>query len=220
MLLSAEHLSMNYGARQLFADASLYLNPGDKLGVIGVNGTGKSTLLRALAGLAAPDGGRVVRDPNVQISYLAQTPELDGENTVLGQVFASFPAEFRALKEYEARTMLTRLGLTDFDKKIAALSGGQRKRVALAAALIHPADVLILDEPTNHLDADMVTWLEEFLARFRGGVVMVTHDLSAALKYATLILHLGGRQLFFGSKEEYVKTDVCRRYAAAARGDL
>jgi len=195
MLLSAENLSMNYGARQLFAGVSLYLNPGEKIGVIGVNGTGKSTLLRVLAGRAEPDGGRVVRDPNVQISYLPQTPELDDGSTVLAQVFASFPPEFRALKDYEAKTMLTRLGLTEFDKPVGGLSGGQRKRVALAAALIHPADILILDEPTNHLDADMVGWLEDWLAKFRGGVIMVTHDRYFLERVVTRIAELSHASL-------------------------
>ncbi len=176
MLLSAEHLSINFGSRQLLTDVDLYLNQGDKIGVIGINGTGKSTLLKVLAGIQEPDEGRVSRDPNVQVSYLPQNPAMKDDATVLEQVFLSFPAEFRALNEYEAKSMLSQLGIPDFSQKVGTLSGGQRKRAALAAALIHPADVLILDEPTNHLDTDMVTWLEDRLARFRGGLIMVTHD--------------------------------------------
>ena len=176
MLLSAEHLSINFGSRQLLDDVNFYLNEGDKVGVIGINGTGKSTFLKVLSGVTEPDGGTISRNPNVQISLLSQNPVMDENATVLEQVFLHFPAEFRALNEYEAKAMLNRLGITDFSQKVGTLSGGQRKRVALAAALIHPADVLILDEPTNHLDSEMVSWLEDWLRRFKGGLVMVTHD--------------------------------------------
>ena len=176
MLLSAEHISINFGSRQLLSDVNFYLNEGDKVGIIGINGTGKSTFLKVLAGVLEADQGRITRNPNVQISYLSQNPEMDDSATVLQQVFLHFPKEFRDLSEYEAKSMLTRLGFTDFDQKVGTLSGGQRKRVALVAALVHPADILILDEPTNHLDSEMVAWLEEKLRQFRGGLVMVTHD--------------------------------------------
>lgn len=176
MLLSAEHLSINFGSRQLLDDVNFYLNEGDKTGVIGINGTGKSTFLKVLAGATEADAGRISRNPNVQVSFLPQNPVMDDSATVLEQVFLHFPPEFRALNEYEAKTMLNKLGLPDFDQKVGTLSGGQRKRAALAAALIHPADVLFLDEPTNHLDSGMVAWLEDWLRRFKGGLVMVTHD--------------------------------------------
>ena len=176
MLLSAEHLSINFGSRQLLDDVNFYLNEDDKTGIIGINGTGKSTFLKVLAGLTEPDAGTISRNPNVQVSVLSQNPAMQDDATILEQVFLHFPAEFRELNEYEAKTMLNRLGLSDFTQKVGTLSGGQRKRVALAAALIHPADVLILDEPTNHLDSEMVAWLEDWLRRFRGGLVMVTHD--------------------------------------------
>ena len=176
MLLSAEHISINFGSRQLLEDVNFYLNEGDKTGIIGINGTGKSTFLKVLAGAIEPDEGRISRNPNVQVSYLPQNPVMDDDATLLEQVFLHFPAEFRALNEYEAKTMLNKLGLPDFEQKVGTLSGGQRKRVALAAALLHPADVLVLDEPTNHLDAEMTAWLEDWLRRFKGGLVMVTHD--------------------------------------------
>ena len=176
MLLSAENISINFGSRQLLEDVNFYLNEGDKVGIIGINGTGKSTLLKVLAGITEPDGGTISRNPNVQVSFLPQNPVMDDGATVLEQVFLHFSPEFRALNEYEAKSMLNRLGLPDFDQKVGTLSGGQRKRVALAAALLHPADVLVLDEPTNHLDSEMVAWLEDWLRRFRGGLVMVTHD--------------------------------------------
>ena len=176
MLLSAEHISINFGMKQLLTDVNLYLNEGDKIGIIGINGTGKSTFLKVLAGVIPADEGRITRNPNVQVSYLSQNPEMDDNATILEQVFLHFPADFRELNEYEAKSMLTRLGFTDFDQKIGTLSGGQRKRVALVAALVRPADILIMDEPTNHLDSCMVAWLEDWLRRFRGGLVMVTHD--------------------------------------------
>ena len=196
MLLSAEHISKNYGTKQLLHDVTLYLEEGQKIGIIGVNGTGKSTLLKILAGVEEPDEGTLARDPNVQISYLSQNPEMEDEATVLEQVFLHHPPEFRALKEYESKTILTRLGITDFEAKIGTLSGGQRKRVALAAALVHPADVLILDEPTNHLDSEMVTWLEETLRRFKGGVILVTHDRYFLERVVTRITELTHGQTY------------------------
>ena len=176
MLISAEHLSINFGSRQLLDDVDFYLNEGDKTGVIGINGTGKSTFLKVLAGKLQPDGGTIARKPNLQVSVLAQNPDMRDELTVLEQVFASMPPEFRQLNEYEAKRMLTQLGLADTDRRIGTLSGGERRRAALCAALIHPADVLVLDEPTNHLDTEMVQWLEDWLKKFRGGLLMVTHD--------------------------------------------
>ena len=197
MLLSAEHLSKNYGMKTLLEDASIYLEQGEKIGVIGINGTGKSTLLRLLSGTEAPDEGTVRRDPNVQVSYLRQNPEMDPDATILQQVFLGFPGDFRELKEFEAKTMLTKLGLPEFDQKIGTLSGGQRKRVALCTALIHPADVLLLDEPTNHLDAYMVEWLEQWLRSFRGGIIMVTHDRYFLERVCNRICQVERGKLYF-----------------------
>ena len=196
MLLSGEHLSINFGSRQLLEDVNFYLNQGDKTGIIGVNGTGKSTFLRVLAGELEPDKGTISTDPNVQISFLPQNPLMQDEATVLEQVFLRFPPEFRALKEYEAKTMLTKLGFSEFSRKVATLSGGERKRVALAAALIHPADILILDEPTNHLDTGMTAWLEEWLEKFRGGLILVTHDRYFLQRVVNHITELSGGKLY------------------------
>ena len=197
MLLSAEHINKNYGMKQLLSDSSLYLDEGQKLGIIGLNGTGKSTLLRILAEVEEPDEGRVTRYPNVQLAYLPQNPSMNDELTVLEQVFKSFPPEFRELNEYEAKTILTKLGVVDFSQKIGTLSGGQRKRVALAQTLICPADVLILDEPTNHLDSEMVAWLEERLKRFSGSLIMVTHDRYFLERVANRIVELSRGKLYF-----------------------
>lgn len=176
MLLSAEHLSINFGSRQLLEDVNFYLNEGDKIGVIGINGTGKSTFLKVLAGRLEADAGTISRNPNVQVSLLEQNPPMEDDATVLEQVFLHFPKEFRELNEYEAKSMLNRLGLPDYEQKVGTLSGGQRKRVALAAALIHPADVLILDEPTNHLDLKTKDVLKQALLDFGGTLIVVSHD--------------------------------------------
>ena len=197
MLLSAEKLSINYGIKELLKDADLYLEPGDKIGVIGINGTGKSTFLRCLAGLEQPDRGTVTRYPNVQVVFLAQNPPMDEQNTVLEQVFASQDAAYREIHTYEAVSMLSRLGIPDPEAKVGILSGGQRKRVALAAALLQPADVLILDEPTNHLDAEMVAWLEQKLRAFPGAIVMVTHDRYFLERVATRIAELSRAKLSY-----------------------
>ena len=206
MLLSAEHLNKTFPAKTVLEDESIYLEPGDKLGVIGVNGTGKSTLLRILAGAEEPDGGAVTRDPNVRLEYLPQTPEIQPECTVLEQVFLGLSPEARELADYEAKTILTRLGLEQFGQKMGTLSGGQRKRVALASALVHPCDVLILDEPTNHLDSEMTRWLEDTLRRFRGALVMVTHDRYFLERVVTRMVELErGRLTFYeGSYADYL----------------
>ncbi len=196
MLLSAEHIAKNFGMKQLLKDVSFYLNERNRIGIIGVNGTGKSTLLKILAGIEPPDDGKIAQNPNLKITYLPQNPEMKDDFTVLEQVFDNLSAEARALHVYEAKAMLNKLGIPDFDAKIGTLSGGQRKRVALAAALIRPSDVLILDEPTNHLDSDMVCWLEQFLIRFTGGLIMVTHDRYFLERVVTRIVELSNSQLY------------------------
>ena len=218
MLLSAEHLSINFGSRQLLDDVNFYLNEGDKTGVIGINGTGKSTFLKVLAGVAEPDGGTITKNPNVQVSFLAQNPAMEDEATVLEQVFLHHDAQFRELNEYEAKRMLNLLGIPDFDQKVGTLSGGQRKRVALAAALLHPADVLVLDEPTNHLDSEMVAWLEDWLRRFRGGLVMVTHDRYFLQRVVNHITELDRGKLYHyeSNYEKYLELKAQRAEMAEA----
>lgn len=196
MLLSAENLSKNYGTKQLLQDATLYLNERERIGIIGINGTGKSTLLKILAGVEEPDEGRITVQRNTRVAYLSQNPAMDDNNTVLEQVFAGFSSEFREVNEYEVKAMLSRLGINDFDAKIGTLSGGQKKRAALAATLIQPADILILDEPTNHLDSDMVMWLEDKLRRFAGGMIMVTHDRYFLERVVTKITELSRAKLY------------------------
>ena len=218
MLLSAEHLSINYGVKELIKDASFYLEPGDRIGVIGINGTGKSTFLRCLAGKEQPDSGTVTRFPNVQVVYLAQNPEMTETNTVLEQVFASQDAAYREIHTYEAVSMLRKLGIEDTDAIVGTLSGGQRKRVALAAALLQPADVLILDEPTNHLDAEMVAWLEQQLTAFPGALVMVTHDRYFLERVATRIAELNRAKVSFfeANYSKYLELKAQREEMAEA----
>jgi len=176
MLLTAEKIYKSHGGRPILNGISLYLNEGDKIGVIGVNGIGKSTFLNILAQQEEPDEGTITRSAAVRVEYLRQNPEWDENLTLLEHVFKGTASNVRETKEYEAKTILTKLGLTEFDKKVSELSGGQRRRASIAAALIHPCEILILDEPTNHLDNKMTEWLEAYLMKFTGALVMVTHD--------------------------------------------
>ena len=171
-ILNAEKISKTYGEKVLFYKVVLGVNKGDKIGVIGVNGTGKSTFLKIIAGIEEPDAGEIVSGRGVTVSYLAQAPQFNPGDTIVGYVIK----DKNNASEAEAKTILTKLGITDFDAAINTLSGGQRKRIALARTLVSPAEVLILDEPTNHLDSDMVIWLEEYIKKFKGELIMVTHD--------------------------------------------
>ncbi|MCW3488544.1 ABC-F family ATP-binding cassette domain-containing protein [Dethiobacter alkaliphilus] len=176
ILLTAEKISKSYTERKLLDEVSLSLNKGDKVGVIGINGTGKSTLLKIIAELETADSGSISKSAEVKIGYLPQNPHYDEKLTVLEQVFEGATAEAKELKEYEAKAILTRLGLVDFSADVSRLSGGEKKKVAMASALINPSEILILDEPTNHLDNDMVLWLENYLQKYTGAILMVTHD--------------------------------------------
>ncbi len=175
-LLTAEHLWKAYTAeRVLLKDASFSLQEGEKVGVIGVNGMGKSTLLKIIAGVEEPDEGTVIRGSHVKTAYLEQTPQLEDTDSILKSALKGLDAQDGVL-EGEARSMLHQLGFTDMGQPVKYLSGGQKKRVALVNVLLQPVELLILDEPTNHLDSEMSGWLEDYLAKFRGAVVMVTHD--------------------------------------------
>ena len=162
--------------RKVLDDVSFFLNSGDKVGIIGINGTGKSTLLKILAGAEEPDSGRIIRTNGIRVSYLPQIPEFGEHGSVLEQVLLHLPADLREAKEYEARSVLDKLGITDKERDISSLSGGEKRRAGIAAALIQPSDVLLLDEPTNHIDNDTAQLLEELLIKYRGAIVMVTHD--------------------------------------------
>jgi ATP-binding cassette subfamily F protein uup len=212
MLLSAEKITKSYSEKILLKDISFYLNEGDKIGVIGVNGTGKSTFLKIIAQLEEPDSGKVTKNPSVRIEYLHQNPLFNENLSVLEQVFLGASPELKDRKEYEAKTILTKLGIVEFHKPICTLSGGQRKRVAIASALIHPCEVLILDEPTNHLDTDMVEWLESYLIKYSGAMIMITHDFGivaetcdrVAVMYAGEIIESGTLRDIF--KDDGIRT--------------
>lgn len=191
-ILNAEKISKTYGEKVLFDKVVLGVNKGDKIGVIGVNGTGKSTFLKIIAGIEEPDAGEIVSGRGVTVSYLAQAPQFNPGDTIVGYVIK----DKNNASEAEAKTILTKLGITDFDAAINTLSGGQRKRIALARTLVSPAEVLILDEPTNHLDSDMVIWLEDYIKKFRGELIMVTHDRYFLDNVTNRIVELDGGKLY------------------------
>ncbi len=175
-ILSIENITHSYTERKLFDDTSFYLHEGEKVGVIGINGTGKSTLLKIMAGLEVPDQGQVIKASNIMIHYLPQNPQFNDEDTVIESVQNMVHHHANENELVMAKSMMTKLGITDFNQKTSELSGGQRKRLALVSVLITPCDILILDEPTNHLDSEMAEWLENQLRAFKGALVMVTHD--------------------------------------------
>lgn len=174
-ILNMEHITKVYGDKVIFDDISVGIHQGDKIGIIGINGTGKTTFLRILAGLEEADEGQVIRQNGLRLSYLSQHPQFPEGATILSYVSeGKRDADWNP--ETDAHMVLNKLGIADHEEEIAHLSGGQKKRVALARVLINPTDLLILDEPTNHLDNEMAAWLEDYLNRFKGAVIMVTHD--------------------------------------------
>ena len=175
-LLSLENITKAYTERVLLDGASFFLQEGEKVGIIGINGTGKSTLLKLAAGLEEPDTGSCTKANHVVIRYLPQTPEFDDSCTVWEHVEKKISESTQWDMEGEAKSMLQTLGIVRLEQKISELSGGQRKRLALAEILMQPCDILVLDEPTNHLDHAMAAWLEDYLKRWRGSLIMVTHD--------------------------------------------
>ncbi|UOQ95191.1 ABC-F family ATP-binding cassette domain-containing protein [Halobacillus shinanisalinarum] len=247
-LLSVEQLSKSYGDKELFTNLSFTISNQQRIGLIGVNGTGKSTLMKIIAEIESADTGTTQHAKDFTIEYLPQDPELQAEKTVLEQIYYGDSAVMVAIREYEqilrrlqvhpedeqiqnqllklqqrmdetgaweantqAKTILTKLGVVDFDKKVKELSGGQRKRVALAKALIQPANLLLLDEPTNHLDNETIEWLEEYLAQYKGALMVVTHDryflnrvtnIIYELDKGTLYTYEGNYQTFLEKKAE------------------
>lgn len=232
-ILSVENLTKSYGVKTLFKDISFGIEAGEKIGLIGVNGTGKSTFLKIIAGVDTPDQGKFVIGNNVRIEYLPQNPAFQEDITVLEQVFRGSSPLVQLVKDYEytveriqhwpndpalqkklldlnqqmdaqdgwqleseAKTILTKLGVANFEARVGTLSGGQRKRVALASALINPADLLILDEPTNHIDNQTVDWLEQYLHKYKGALLMITHDRYFLDRVTNRIIELDGGNLY------------------------
>lgn len=232
-ILTVEHITKSYGDKMLFEDASFGMAEHDKIGVIGVNGTGKSTFLRVIAGLDTPDAGRVAINRDTRVTFLSQNPEYDPEASILLSVFKGGGPELEIISAYmeamellellpsdeevqakvsqlsqemdkhqvwglesEAKSVLSKLGITDFKRKMGSLSGGQRKRVALASALIVPSELLIMDEPTNHIDNDSVAWLESYLQKRRGALLLITHDRYFLDRVCNVMLELDHGRLF------------------------
>lgn len=218
ILLSAQNISKTYMERRVLDDVSFFLNSGDKVGIIGINGTGKSTLLRILAGKEQPDSGSVIRTNGIRISYLPQIPEFDAAGSVLEQVIRHLPADLRDAKEYEARSVLRQFGIADCERDISALSGGERRRAGIAAALVRPSDVLLLDEPTNHIDNETAQLLEDQLLKYRGAIVMVTHDRYFLNKICRRIAEVerGGLYLCEGNYSDYLAYKAQREADAEA----
>lgn len=232
-LITAENISKSYSEKILFDNISFEINEGDKIGIIGINGTGKSTLLKVLAGIEKPDTGTITKANKAVTGYLPQNSYFEDDNTVIEQVFKGSSPIMTLLREYErslkllnanpqdeklqksllglsskmdalnaweaesqAKTILSKLGINDFDAKVKTLSGGQKKRIALASALITPSDLLIMDEPTNHLDDETTEWLEEFLNKRKGAILMVTHDRFFLDKITNRMLELDHGNLY------------------------
>ena len=256
-IVSLENISKNYGFRPLFEGVTVGLEDRDKVGVIGANGSGKTTFLRILAGLEEPDRGRVVRAKGKTLAYLSQNPAYDENLTVLETIFASSSGVMQTIRDYEAacydlaagihdaillkrmselqhelelnggweieanaRAVLTKLDITDTSAKMGELSGGQRKRVALAHELIFKPDILILDEPTNHLDADTIEWLESYLARYTGMLLLVTHDRYFLDRVTDRIFEVdrGAVQNFSGNYAYYLEKKAEQEELRAVEG--
>lgn len=219
ILLSAQNISKTYMERKVLNDVSFFLNEGDKVGIIGINGTGKSTLLRILAGAEEADSGEIIRTNGVRISYLSQIPEFEEHGSVLEQVMLHLPSDLKEAKEFEAKSILGRLGVADFTRDISTLSGGEKRRAGIAAVLIQPSDILLLDEPTNHIDNETVQLLEEQLKKYRGAIVMVTHDRYFLNSITRKIVEVDRGSLFAyeGNYSTYLEQKAQREADAEAK---
>lgn len=248
-LLTIENISKAYSEKKLLDNISLGINEGDKIGVIGINGVGKSTLLKIVAGAEQPDEGRLTKGNAVRVEYLSQNPNFDNEATVLQQVFKGESAVMKLIRDYEeavqnpdtppeklmrlnaemdsadawaleseAKGILTKLGIDDFDALVGTLSGGQKKRIALASALINPSDLLILDEPTNHLDNTTIDWLEDYLNKRKGALLMITHDRYFLDRVVNEIIEVDGGNLYLykGNYNSFLEKKLEREEREAA----
>ncbi|TNJ60327.1 ABC-F family ATP-binding cassette domain-containing protein [Paenibacillus hemerocallicola] len=257
-LLTAERLSKSFGMKKLFEQVSFSVNEGEKIGLIGINGTGKSTLLKVIAGAEQPDEGTISIRNGISVEYLPQNPPMDDDATVLGHIFSGRSPLMQLLRDYEqaigqlergedspalqkrllelsgrmdaadawqveneAKRILAKLGIDDFEARMGTLSGGKRKRVALAGALIRPADIVILDEPTNHIDTDTVDWLEQHLSKSKSALLMITHDRYFLDRVAQRIVELDGGKLYgyTGSYSVYLEQKAERMAQQQASED-
>ena len=218
-LLTMEHITKSYTDRILLNDVAFSINENEKIGVIGINGMGKSTLLKVAAGIEPYDSGKISMGNHVKISYLPQTPQFAEDDTVLSAAIAGNIDELNQWTiEADARSMLNQLGFTDYEEKVSHMSGGQKKRIALVKALLTPADILVLDEPTNHLDNAMSEWLEDYLIQFRGAILMVTHDRYFLDRVSNRIVEVDQGALYHypGNYSEFVRLKEERQNIALA----
>lgn len=254
-MLTIENVYKSYGEKVLFNNITCTITNHERIGLIGVNGTGKSTFLKTIAGIESPEKGTIKHAKDYHIEYLAQEPELDPSLTVIEQIYHGEAAVMKLMREYEralfrlqkdandiaaqdqllklqqkmdeaeaweantaAKSVLTKLGITEFDKKITELSGGQKKRIAIAKALIQPADLLILDEPTNHLDNETVEWLEKFLQSYKGSLLLVTHDRYFLNRVTNRIYELdkGSLYIYEGNYEVFLEKKAEREALEAS----
>lgn len=213
-LFTMEHVTKSYTDRELLKDVSFSINENEKIGVVGINGMGKSTLLKVVAGIEGYDDGSISMGNHVKMCYLPQTPVFEPGTTVIRAAVEGNVDELNRWSiEADAKAMLNQLGFTDYDERVEHMSGGQKKRIALVNALLTKADILILDEPTNHLDNAMSEWLEEYLIQFRGAILMVTHDRYFLDRVATRIVEVDKGNLYSypGNYSEFVRLKEARQ---------
>lgn len=213
ILLNAENIKKSYTEKPLLASVDLSIDQADKIGLIGVNGSGKSTLLKITAGVVSEEGGTITKSRELRSAYLAQNPPFNPQLSVLEQATCYLSEIGGQYELYQCQAMLTKLGIIDFEQKMGQLSGGQRKRVAMAAVLTADSNLLILDEPTNHMDADVIIWLEEYLLRYKGAIFMITHDRYFLDRVTNRIVEIDGGKLYSydGNYDYYLETKAARK---------
>ncbi len=213
ILLNAENIKKSYTEKPLLVSVDLSIDQADKIGLIGVNGSGKSTLLKIIAGVVSEEGGTITKSRELRSAYLAQNPPFNPQLSVLEQATCYLSEIGGQYELYQCQTMLTKLGIIDFEQKMGQLSGGQRKRVAMAAVLTADSNLLILDEPTNHMDADVIIWLEEYLLRYKGAIFMITHDRYFLDWVTNRIVEIDGGKLYSydGNYDYYLETKAARK---------
>ncbi len=218
VLLTCENLKKSWTEKTLITDVSMSIHDEDKIGFVGVNGTGKSTLLKMVAGVLEPEGGQIIRNRELKVAYLAQNPPYEEELTVMEQAMAYLREAGSNAEDYRCRAMLNKLGFETYDEKMKNLSGGQRKRVAMAAVLTQESNLLILDEPTNHMDNDVIEWLEDFLKSYNGAIFMITHDRYFLDRVTNRIVEIDGGKLYSyeGNYDYYLEAKAAREEMALA----
>ena len=219
VLITCENLKKSYTEKPLIDGLSITINDTDKIGLVGVNGTGKSTLLKIIAGVVEHEAGNIIRSRELKTAYLPQEPEYDGDLTVMEQAMEYLRQSGSDAEEHRCRAMLNKLGFDSYEQKMSELSGGQRKRVAMAAVLTQESNLLILDEPTNHMDSDIIEWLEDFLKSYRGALFMITHDRYFLDRVTNRIVEIEGGKLYSydGNYDYYLEAKAAREdmmYAA------